>query len=107
MCHQCATLGLFRWFCAQVLGAVHRVLRAYASQASWAIGVAFDARPPELQNTIGMFGPMGEAMQMLKCHPLTEKEQEILELLDELRKPAPEQWNAVYIHSMQHCLHSH
>ena len=31
------------------------MLRAYASQASWAIGVAFDARPPELQHTCGMF----------------------------------------------------
>ena len=34
---------------------MHRVLCAYASQASWAIGVAFDARPPELQHTCGMF----------------------------------------------------
>lgn len=31
------------------------MLRVYASQAQWAIGIAFDTRPPELQHTCGMF----------------------------------------------------
>jgi len=49
---------------------------------------------------VGMFVPIQQAIQMLKGHPLNEQEQATLERLEEMRKPAPEQWNNLFKKSL-------
>ena len=50
--------------------------------------------------TIGMFTPILQAIVMLKGHPLTEHEAQVIEQLDEMRKPLPDAWNILYKKSL-------